>query len=102
MPPNPSSRSGFAGTSKRVPNPNDAQTMDQKDAGNVIRRASAPRLGDFFPRAARVCQLNVMYTRCDNATTNTIVLRFAVRMPIVLPNRDCTSSVNKTALGHVV
>ena len=102
MPPKPSSRSGFAGTINKVPKPNEAQTMDQKDAGNVMRRARAPRSLDFFAAPpARVCQLNVMYTRCDNATTNTIVLRFAVKIPIFLPKRDCASSVNRTAVVHV-
>src|SRR5439155_573723 len=77
-PPNPSSRSGLAGAINRLPKPSDAQIIDQKDAGNVMRRASDPRSRDFFPaRPARVCQLNVMYTRCDIATTNTIVPRFA-------------------------
>src|SRR5258707_8689526 len=40
-PPNPSSRSGLASTINRLPNPSDAQTMDQNDAGSVMRHASA-------------------------------------------------------------
>src|SRR5207244_886760 len=51
-PPKPSSRSGFAGTINRLPNPKHAQIIDQKEAGNVMRRASAPRSRDFFPTRA--------------------------------------------------
>ena len=50
---------------------------------------------------ASVCQLNVMYTRCDKAITNTMVPRFAVSTPIFLPKSDCTSNVDNTALMHV-
>src|SRR5438105_5790680 len=60
-PPNPSSRSGLAGTNNKLPNPSTAQIMDQNDAGNVMWRASAPRSRDLFSaRPASVCQLNVM------------------------------------------
>ena len=63
-PPNPSSRSGFACTISKLAKPNDAQTIDQKEGGNVIRIASCARLGDSFPRRcarfASICQLNVM------------------------------------------
>src|SRR5438093_13633179 len=63
-PPNPSSRSGFACTISKLAKPNDAQTIDQKEGGNVMRQAFAARLGDSLPRrcvrSASVCQLNVM------------------------------------------
>src|SRR5438067_12304440 len=60
-PPNPSSRSGFASTNKRLPKPSAAQIIDQNDAGNVIRSAANARSADFLPsRPASVCQLNVM------------------------------------------
>src|SRR6266513_1972389 len=60
-PPNPNSRNGLAWTINKLPNPSDAQTIDQNEAANVMRRASAPRSGDFFPiRSASVCQLKVM------------------------------------------
>src|SRR6266446_5694640 len=60
-PPNPSSRSGLAWTISKLPNPSDAQIIDQKEAGNVIRRAAAARSRDSFPiRLASVCQLKVM------------------------------------------
>ena len=60
-PPNPNSRNGLAWTIKRLPKPNDAQIIDQNEAGNVMRRAAAARSDDSFPmRSARVCQLKVM------------------------------------------
>jgi hypothetical protein len=60
-PPNPSSRNGLACTINKLPNPSDAQTIDQNEAGNVMRRAAAARSADFFPiRSASVCQLKVM------------------------------------------
>ena len=60
-PPNPSSRSGFAWTKRRLPNPSDAHTMDQNDGGNVIRRAAAANaLPSSESRRESVCQLNVM------------------------------------------
>ena len=63
-PPNPSSRNGLAWTISKLANPSDAQTIDQNDAGKVMRHASAPRSGDSLPRrcirSASVCQLNVM------------------------------------------
>src|SRR5438045_5027775 len=39
-PPNPNSRSGVACTISQLAKPNDAQTIDQRNAQNVIRRAS--------------------------------------------------------------
>src|ERR1051326_2051818 len=42
-PPNPSSRSGLACTINKLPNPRDAQTIDQNEAGKVMRRASIAR-----------------------------------------------------------
>ena len=48
-PPNPSSRSGFAWTNSKLPNPSDAQTMDQNEAGNVMRRAAVARSSAVFP-----------------------------------------------------
>src|SRR5205823_15072833 len=63
-PPNPNSRSGFACTISKLAKPNDAQTIDQSEGENVIRRASRARSGDSFPmrcaRSASVCQLKVM------------------------------------------
>src|SRR5439155_22334014 len=63
-PPNPSSRSGFACTINKLPNPNDAPTIDQNDAGNVMRSAAVASFGASFPnrpfRSASVCQLNFM------------------------------------------
>src|SRR5439155_9587813 len=60
-PPSPSSRNGLASTINKLPNPSDAHTIDQNDAGNVMRRAAAARAGDVFPiRSPSVCQLNVM------------------------------------------
>src|SRR5215471_4802066 len=76
-PPNPSSRSGFAWTISRLAKPSEAHTIDQNDGGKVIRQASAARFGVSLSmrcaRSASVCQLKVMYTRCDIAITNTIV-----------------------------
>ena len=63
-PPKPSSRNGFACTINKLPKPNEAQTIDQNDAGKVMRLASGARFGDSLPsrclRSARVCQLKVM------------------------------------------
>src|ERR1043166_1992067 len=89
----------------RLAKPNDAHVIDQNEGGKVMRHASAARFGvSLFMRCARsasVCQLKVMYTRCDNAMTNTIVPRFTVRIPILWPRSDWMSKVNKTALEHV-
>src|SRR5438034_3938181 len=55
-PPNPNSRNGFACTINKLPKPNEPQTIDQNEAGNVMRRAAAAKSGDFFPiRSASVC-----------------------------------------------
>src|SRR5205807_7913731 len=63
-PPNPSSRSGFASTIRRLAKPSEAQTIDQNEGGNVIRNASRARSGDSFSncrrRSANTCQLKVM------------------------------------------
>jgi len=60
-PPNPSSRNGLAWTISKLPNPSDAQTIDQKDAGKVIHQAAAARSGDSLPlRRESVCQLKVI------------------------------------------
>jgi len=86
MPPNPSSRSGFACTNSRLAKPSEAHTIDQNDGGSVIRQAAAANESLWRrPWCASVSQLNVMYTRCDNAITNTMIPRFAVRTPTFLP-----------------
>src|SRR5947209_6563361 len=59
-PPNPSSRSGFACTINKLPNPRDAQTIDQNEAGKVMRSAPAARLEEPFFRSASACQLKVI------------------------------------------
>jgi len=60
-PPKPSSRKGSASTRSKLPKPREAQTIDQKEAGKVMARASAASSVDLLSLPwASVCQLKVM------------------------------------------